>query len=336
MALSLGALERVAWAEGDASHEQRQVLLVVAADPGEAQRLGQVAAELLGRLSVRVRTRRVERIDVGEIAGPMPPLPAYLARLFVDLREPTQATLWIVDPVHDRILVRRLPRAPGSEELAREELGHILETGLPRAEVMPMLTEPGTRRPPARPPRPASTPRQWQIALLYELLALEGPSRIVHGPEASLFFRAPPRAAAVGLWITAQYRLPLHVDALPVGARLEGGALRAMITLDVLAHTKVNLRLALGGGIDLVELEPEASGASGVSLAESRLLSFGVARAAVGVELRVSSWMTLWARAAADVDPSGTRYVFERHDGEQLVLKPWPVRPGLAIGAGVP
>src|SRR5260221_1509259 len=151
MALSLGALERVAWAEGDASHEQRQVLLVVAADPGEAQRLGQVAAELLGRLSGRVRTGGVGRIDVGEIGGPMPPLPAYLARLFVDLREPTQATLWIVDPVHDRILVRRLPRAPGSEELAREELGHILETsiegllsgaeiGLPRAQVMPMLT----------------------------------------------------------------------------------------------------------------------------------------------------------------------------------------------------
>ena len=46
----------------------------------------------------------------------------------MDLRAPARGVLWIVDPAHDRVLVRELDRSRGREELSREELGHILET----------------------------------------------------------------------------------------------------------------------------------------------------------------------------------------------------------------
>jgi hypothetical protein len=325
------------------------VLLVVAADPREARELGQVVTELLGRLTVEIEVLRVERLDFGEIARPTPATPetpSYLARLFVDLREPSRAVLWFVDPRHDRILVRQLDRTAGSEELLREELGHILETstegllagaeiGLPRAQVVPTMLE-------AKPSGPAhasakrSERSRFQIAALYEVEGFASPARVVHGPEASVFVRVTHAAPSFGVWLTGQYRWPVHVDASPVGARLEGGALRALLALDVPVRGRVTLRFALGAGTDLVALAPESSESGGVSLAESRFLAFAALKAAIGVELRASPWVCFWGRLGADLDPSGASYVFEKQSGENTVLRPWPVRPALAVGVGVP
>jgi hypothetical protein len=326
------------------SEGPRRVLLVVAADSHEAHELGQVVTELLGRLTVEVEVTRVERLDFAEIARSAPSSAA-LARLFVDLREPSRAVLWFVDPEHDRILVRQLERpAGGSEELLREELGHILETstegllagaeiGLPRAQIIATL-EPPPSRGAARPPRTEESP--FQIAALYELEGFASPARVAHGPEASVFIRVSRGAPRFGVWLTGQYRWPMHVEASPVGARIEGGALRALLALNVPVHPRVTLRFALGTGTDLVVLTPESSGGSGVSLAESRLLAFAVLKAAVGMELRASSWLGFWGRLGADVDPSGARYVFEKQSGEDTVLRPWPVRPAFALGLGFP
>jgi hypothetical protein len=343
--LASGAIEGTAWAENDAHSEPRQVLLVVAADPSEARKLGQVTTELLGRLSVKVQVNRVERIDFGEIARPAPRVPPYLARLFVDLRDGTGAVLWFVDSIHDRILVRKLGREPGSPELLREELGHILETstegllsgaeiGLPRAEVMPTLTEPEAKSLPAGSAR-TNTPRSWQLAVLYEIEGFSSPAFVTQGPEASIFFRIL-QAPTLGLWTTFQYRLPIHVEGSPVGARIEGGAARALLTLDVPIHAGIKVRFGLGCGTDVVALAPESSQTNGVTLSDSRLLAFGVARAAVGIEVRVSRWVSFWSRVAADIDPSGEQYVFERQGGDEVVLEPWAVRPALAIGVGFP
>lgn len=332
---------------GQVPHGPHRVLLVVAADPGESRELGQVVTELLGRLSVEVDVAPVDRLDFAEIARPEPvtaPAAGYLARLFVDLGDPHRAVLWFVDEGHDRILVRQLDRAAGSKELLREELGHILETstegllagaeiGLPRAEVIPLL-EPKPKAPLVAAKKAQVKP--YQIAALYEVEGFASPARVVHGPEASVFVRASRGVPSFGVWLTGQYRLPMHVDGSPVGARLEGGAFRALLALDLPVQKRVTLRFALGAGTDLVALAPESSTATGVSLAESRLLAFAAVKAAIGVELRASAWLCFWGRIGVDLDPSGTRYVFERQSGEDAVLKPWPVRPAFAVGIGAP
>lgn len=342
-ALAQGSFERPSRAETRAAAESGRVLLVVAADSGEAKALGQVAAELLGRLSVTVELRRVSRIDLGEVGRPSTGA-AYLARIFVDLRRTGSAAVFFVDSTHDRILIREIERPPGSDEVAREELGHILETstegllsgaeiGIPRADVLPML-EPAKEEA----PRPvASAERKvWQASLLYELEVLAGPAHAVQGPEAALFVRLPSRKPELGVWLSGQYRFPLRVDGNPVSARLEGGALRAGLALDAPLGPTLSLRTGLGGGIDLVDVEPEASEPSGVALASGELLVVAVARATLGLEIKLSSALSFWSRIAVDVDPSGTEYVFQRRTGEDLVLRPWAVRPAFALGIGFP
>jgi hypothetical protein len=320
------------------------MLLVVAAEPREAEQLRQVAVELLGRLSVSIRADRVERIDAAEIARS--PVAGYLARVYIDLRDPNRATLWFVDPAHDRVLLRQLNRAPSGDELLREELGHILETstegllsgaeiGLPRASVLPQVpTKESAPTPDV--PAPSIDKPFLQLALLYDVQGLSSQVPLIHGPEVSAYVAIPPRRGAVGIWLTGQYRFPVHAETGSIGARIEGGALRAMLTIDALRAAPIALRAALGGGVDIVQLSPESLGASGVALADARLLTFPVARAALGLELRASPVVSLWVRAALDIDATGARYVFESRQGEQLVLSPWTLRPALALGAAFP
>jgi hypothetical protein len=239
-----------------------------------------------------------------------------------------------------------LDRVPSGEELLREELGHILETstegllsgveiGLPRASVLPPAQATDSA------PREDVTSGSWakpflQLALLYEVEALSSQAPLTHGPEASAYLAIPPRGGAFGIWLTGQYRFPVHVEADPVGARIEGGAFRAMLTFDWPRESRITLRGALGAGADILRLNPESLGGSGVALADARLLAFAMLRAGLGLEFRVSPVLSIWSRVAVDLDVTGTRYVFDGLQGERLVLSPWVLRPAFALGAGFP
>lgn len=326
----------------------QRILLVVAGEPAETEQLAQVAAELLGRLAVTVRADRVEHIDTVQIARAALTNSEYIARAFVDLREPRRVTLWFVDPAHDRILVRQLDRLPTNDEVMREELGHILETstegllsgaeiGLPRANVIGAANPLPDRRAPSSSPLPEPVYKgPLQFAFFYEAQALSNEAPITHGPEASAWLAWPVGRRALGLWLTGQYRLPLHLETDAAGARIEGGALRAMATFDWPIQSRVTLRSSLGGGIDLIELRPEATGATAVQLAAARLLTFGIMRAAFGVDVRISPALTIGARTAIDVDVADTRYVFAARDGDAVLMRPFPVRPAFALGIAVP
>jgi hypothetical protein len=330
---------------GESAPEERRIQLIVAAEPREAEELRQVAAELLGRLSVTLRTDRVERIDVEDLARPIPPHSEYLARVFIDLRQRNRAVVWFVDPAHDRILMRQVERVPAGEELLREELGHILETstegllsgaeiGLPRASVL-LPTKARDMAPPQN-KTPLLLPKPLvQFAFLYEVQGLSNEVLLTHGPEASGYLALPPRHGAFGIWLTGQYRFPVHVETGPVGARIEGGALRAMLTFDWLRREVITIRGALGGGADILRLDPESLGGR-VELADGRVLALAMVRAGLGLEIRIAPIVSLWSRVAVDVDATGTRYVFEGREGERLVLNPWTLRPALALGAGFP
>jgi hypothetical protein len=333
-------------APGSRPTPPQRILLVVAADAAETEQLAQVAAELLGRLSVTVRADRVDRIDTVQIARAATPDSGYIARVFIDLREPRRVTLWFVDPAHDRILVRQLDRLPGSDEVMREELGHILETstegllsgaeiGLPRAKVIGEAKTLPDRGLPSPEPQPKQQ-RALQFALSYEAQALSREAPVTNGPEASAWLALPMGERALGLWLTGQYRFPIHLQTDAAGARIEGGAWRAMATFDWPIQSRITLRAALGGGVDLTMLQPEATGATTATLASARLLAFAIMRASWGVDLRVSPTLSIGARAAVDIDVSNTRYVFAARDGDAVLMQPFAVRPALAVGIAVP
>jgi hypothetical protein len=336
-------------------------LEVAAADARDSDALTQVARELLGRLGLEVRARLVARVDLAAVVAPpraggaTEPL---LARVWVDWRTPGRATLYLLDARRDRVLVRQVERPAGGEELAREELGHILETacegllagsevGEPRAGVAPRLLPPS---PPttvvaeAAPP-PVSGPARVQVALLYEAGALGGGATFTHGPEASLFVALGPALGARrpvpwrwGLWSTVQLRLPVHAtDDTGAGVDLEAGALRALVALEHAWTERATGRAGVGVGVDVVRARPEASPADVAVLNPAFTRSFAIGRAALAVDLRLAGRTWLVASLAADVDVTGQRYAFARGGGgEELVLKPWIVRPAAALGLAFP
>jgi hypothetical protein len=316
--------------------------LVVAASEREATALAQVATELLDRLSVDVRLRRVDAIDIEDVARPSKAPFSYRARAFVDLKRPAHAVLWYVDSARDRVLIRDLESAPGREEITREEVAHILEAstegllsgeaiGVPRSEALPLLSPK-----PKAPPKPRTPGEHVEVVALYEVQILSGAPRFQHGPEAGVHLPLRLGGLDWGLWLAGQYRLPGTVDGEPVGVRFEGGAIRALVTLGQRLGSNSQLKWGLGAGADFVNLRPTGSATDTVALDAERLLAFTVVRAAVGFELRAAQSVSIWSRIAADFDFSDTSYVFERRTGEDVVLRPWPVRPALAAGVGFP
>jgi hypothetical protein len=348
LALALAALlvARQTRADAPASHD---VLLVIAADDRSGDDLEQVARELLGRQSVALRIARAPRIDLREITVPSAAARAWLARAWIDLREPDHATLYVYDPLRDRLLVRAVPRSSGGDELAREELGHILETciegllsganvGLPRSDVVSLLApEPERSKQPSEEPygRDGRDRRVVRFGALYEIAMLADRAPITHGPALAAWVRIPVGAFSIGPWVTAQYRFPIEVAPSPVGGRFASMAFRALAVLERVSSSTLTWRFGLGGGLDVVRVTPQSSDARFLP-DENRTLGYGVARAAFAVDARIASSIALTAMVAADLDPSAATYVVAARDGEHVVMRPWPVRPALMVGLVLP
>jgi hypothetical protein len=152
---------------------------VVTAGP-EAKELEDVLRELVGYLPVKPHYARVDTVDAREVLTPPPsPAPA-LARVWIDLSNPQRATVFIVDGPWERVLVRHIPLKSGVDEVAREQIAHVVsaaidalangaEIGLTREEVKrslfgkdeeatpPLKEEPPPPRHERRHPAPGSS-----------------------------------------------------------------------------------------------------------------------------------------------------------------------------------
>jgi hypothetical protein len=315
------------------------VQVFIAAAPSERSALEQVLRELLEPLAIDLRFTPRTRIERRSVDGAADARAGVAAIAFVDALEAGRSTLYLVDPVRDRVYVRSVPRPRHGEELAREELGHILETALEGLLVGETIGVPRhTAFPPSRPHQPTTTPQQpeWRpslgLGLLYEAQYLSHEVLLTHGPVVAgeLVFRR--RTLGLGVWASAQYRQPLHAESALVSARLEGASLRLLATLGAEVASRLELRTGLGGGVDIVDVEPRTRDASRAEATDDRVLSYAVFRAVAGVGWRLSSSLSLVAWIAADLDPSNTRYVFSTARGEDTVLAPSAVRPAVLLG----
>ncbi len=331
------------------------LLLTVAGSAPDRTELASVTSELLARLGVAVTLEPATQISLASLRtrderderdG------SCLAHGFVDLTQAGHATLYLLDPERDRLLVRELTHGDEDSELLREELAHILETsiegllngariGEERATVMnalappaPPIPTPATRaseRPPTH-TRIAESP--MRVAALYEVGILSSAPVIAHGPEAALLLHFPS-AERFGALLSAQYRFPIHASSSPVSARLVGGALRALATLRTPLGQNAQLIGGVGVGVDLLHVESLANAAD-VTVNEPRWLSIVVLRASLALDLRISTHLSGFAAFACDLDPQHTRYVLGRDSGETSIFEPWLVRPGLIAGILAP
>jgi hypothetical protein len=358
MLLLLGLVAFSGGARADEGERDRTILLTVAAPEADAEQLAAVTRELLQRLQMTVALRRVERIDTRELRQALVGEPPYFARVWIAFSKTGKARLYLEQATRDRVLVRDVADDAHNPELVREELGHILQTaieglkageeiGAPRDEALkqvddetaasaPQAPPSVSPAPPAAPQKPRS-PRQHRVRFgpRYELVWLGDGGHFEDGPGAVLGALVPG-SKRVGLELGGFFRRPLKVEGSAVGARLHSIAFDTLVSFEAWRGSGARFRLAAGVQADFVRVSAFSKAAADVQLAPSRWLTLALGRVALTYAHDVANFMDVEVTLGAELDPSGTRFVFQRSAGSEDVLSPWPVRPLLSLGATVP
>jgi hypothetical protein len=305
-------------------------VVIVAAEP-DARAMRAVVDELIARLRIDATVTFASTVSPDEVIMPRRGAEARLARAWVDLSKPERATIYLVDRDWTRVLVRHVPTMVGHEEMAREAIGHILETAVDALAH-------GARIGIANEPPPASatpdsrvSPPHWELGAAYEG-EVDAPGVLTDGPAASFYIGASRGAVRPGGWVIAQYRLPVTFDSAPLGVRLDGGGLRALATMEVEVGKRAALRFGVGPGVDLVRMTPRLEGRPGTQLGSDQTFALFIGRVSAAVVASLSSHLAFSLAASCDIDPSGTRYSASVDGSDQTVLAPWAVRPALSLG----
>src|SRR5439155_20029305 len=76
---------------------------------------------------VSVRFATIASVDARQIMNDGADDPPSVARLWIDMREPGRVTLYLTGDRAARLLVRHVPLVTRIDEVAREEIAHIVE-----------------------------------------------------------------------------------------------------------------------------------------------------------------------------------------------------------------
>jgi hypothetical protein len=347
-----------------------RVLVRMAGEPTEVAAQREVLAAALGGLAVELELAAVAQVVVEEVLTPDPEAPLALARVWLDARRKGEVLVYLGDGSWQRFVWRRVT-SEGNAELLREQVGQIVaaavETllagelvGVPREEMeeelgvrvtrppqpTPEPPAPSLRAPRPTPPRSAPapgralpapvaiTPTPWRLrgALLYEGQGYASEQVLLHGPAAILSVDAPGLALAPGIELWGQYRLPFETDGAPVGFRMEGGALRLLCALQLVATQLVALHAGVGAGLDIVSIEPKLLDDVDAELSQARTRVAPLVRGRLDARLRLVGELALLVGFGADVDLIGTRYVLVDRGVEVPLVEPLRVRPLVSVG----
>jgi hypothetical protein len=126
--------------------------------------------------------------------------------------------------------------------------------------------------------------------------------------------------------------LPQHLEGPLIGARLDTIALRLGAGLTRDAAEWARLGFWVGGGLDVVYIDPRPGSAQGAVLSSARYSHTTVASAVVEMSARISRDVSLVAALFADTDFRPRHYDVTTPNGVTTVLEPWRVRPGIVLG----
>jgi hypothetical protein len=328
-------------------------IAIAAAPPNAATAVREDLEDLLARRGITARYRRVASVDRGEVLRPSAEAPCTLACLWIDLGVAAtgRALVYISATASDQVVVRSLPLPSGVDEVAREEVSHIvassveaLQAGLP----LPVVAERAdaaiaktTRAPPDPAPDVPLSPvvpvagGLWASAGLGAGAAHEGVSAFAL-PTASLSLLVGPshRRWAPALWLSLG---AFSSDATSDGVTLHfyGGELAALASAGTAIGGRAVARLGVGPGLELREATPTlATGGtmSGVMLDDARTDSTFFVRAAARFEVRLFERVGLFASAACDARVVSRRYTIDHDGATQAMFEPDVLRPSILIG----
>ncbi len=343
----------------DAVAALRMVDIVVV---GDVQALGKVQQAVGARGPARAQLRWSWRADFLASDVLVPDAGDARARCVIDLSRATLARLYFADAAAQRFLIRDLQLLAGLDELAKEELAQIIQAsleallentaaGLTREQVSRVMREHADPPHPLRravaaaattseQPSAASARREssspWSVDVFYAAQSYARRVAAAHGPGAGLTLRWPRRAPRISGWLTGQYWLPQRFEGELVGAKLDTVALRAGMSLERQFAERVAVGVRAGLGFDLVHVSPRTNAPERVTLTSEHWSSPLVVCVALRANFQLSRLMSVDVSLLADADFNHRHYDVQAPNGRNVVLEPWPVRPGVSVGLGTP
>ena len=240
------------------------------------------------------------------------------------------------------MVIRSLPLPAGVDEVAREEVSHIvassveaLQAGRPLPVALAKSTE--TVAKVERPPPPAEPPAgHWISVGVGAGAALETADDAAPTLAVSVLVGPESRRFAPALWLHAE-GFSSDTGGDPVALRFRGGALAVLGAVGTSAHGRAVVRFGLGPGIELRAATPSVAGGvaapDGVELSATRLDPSLFVRAAARFEVRLGARVGLFAVAACDARLVSHRYLVTRDDGStETAYDPDRLRPSILVG----
>jgi hypothetical protein len=328
----MGGRARAEGAEAEAPPRHVEVKLVASSDDGG---LEASLGELLGRLQVSVHFARLASVDTRQIMADHDADPPAVARVWVDLRDPGRVTLYLAGDKPDRLLVRHVPLVDHVDEVAREEIAHIVEATVDALLVggrLGVVTDEAPKATPApieHPPRGTSL----DVGLGYAAQAWSSSIQpLLHGPAVFVGMAGRSGTVRPGVWMSGELRFPATIEGDPISTRLDQGAVRALGVADWAVSHRWILRAGLGGGVDWVHIAPEGKVGVKTDLRPAYFATVPMLRLLASARYLFSSKSELFAGVAADFDCFNTRYLVERDSGDEVVFHPWRLRPLAILG----
>lgn len=179
----------------------------------------------------------------------------------------------------------------------------------------------------------AESPRSFEFGIGYGVNVWSGDTAPLHGVEmwAELAFRQVRLIPAVRAQFA--FRFSGTIEGEEVLADYNQTEIRAMASLQVYDSGTFNLRVGLGGGVDLLDVEPawrdEDEPVEGLALGEGGMTVIPVIRVGLEMGIRFSSSMHLVIGAAADLCLTDVQFTIERASESQVIFDPYYFRPVL-------
>ena len=267
--------------------------------------------------------------------------------VWIDLSAPAEARLYFRDSRAERFFIRSLPLAQGIDEIAKEEIAHVVTNAvvalgrgrgeaLTRSEARTALHMESVQQPQRGAGARSSPPLRFEVAALAGGQVFASDIPFAPAVTVSLALTRGPRwgrtEGALGAWMDLGYQFATHYQGATVGAAVQTAFLRAGMMWRIEGPGALGWRFGLGAGADRIHYQPQGDSAL-VDLAPASSFYVPVIRLLAGLDLRLIDSLVLTAQVSADA--ALTEIHFDLRDsGGRLSreLVPYPVRPGVSLG----
>lgn len=252
--------------------------------------------------------------------------PGLLAVVVVDLRGVESVGLVVLDARHATVLRRVVPAASGLDEIAREELSHIILFSIEairRGEVVGS-PEPQKNAPSVKPQRPTKERPRGELETFGSLRSYANVAPVVVGVGAAVGASTDAGGFRLRSLVAFEQRSAIVAATRAASARFEQRSVRVAVAAGLPLSTRAELTFAGGAAVDLVAVTTTALRATTEQRRDVTEV-VPVLDVAGGVSFEVAPRLALCGAVGAEVPLRTTEYALEA-DRDVVFLAPNAVR----------